>query len=126
MFQDYARELRRNYPELDITGETHLPAPPIQAAASALQLAFYAGLAVAFFGGVNHIPPPVGPWLQENKVMGGMGLFMLNVIAGQLLATGAFEIFVNEDLIYSKLQTGQIPQLKPLLRKMDQKLGYTN
>lgn len=80
---------------------------------------------MAFFGGLNNIPEPVGPWLQENKAMGMMGLFLLNVVAGQLLATGAFEIFLNDELIFSKIETGQIPQLKPLLRKLDTKLGYT-
>ena len=32
-----------------------------------------------------------------------------NNIQNMLISTGAFEIYVNDELIYSKLQTGAMP-----------------
>lgn len=54
--------------------------------------------------------PPYLQKLLENKVMVGIGSFILgNMIRGQLLSTGAFEIFFDDELVFSKLQTNQVP-----------------
>jgi len=48
---------------------------------------------------------------------------MGNAIEGFLLSTGAFEIYANNELIFSKIQSGQIPQPGPLTNRIDELLG---
>lgn len=49
-------------------------------------------------------------WMKENKMTAMIGIFFGgNLINGQLLATGAFEIYVDDVLIFSKLQSGKLP-----------------
>lgn len=48
--------------------------------------------------------------LQEKKFMVIMAAFILgNMIRTQLLATGAFEIYFDDELVFSKLKSDQIP-----------------
>mmetsp|Transcript_8273 Transcript_8273/g.15347 ORF Transcript_8273/g.15347 Transcript_8273/m.15347 type:complete len:120 (-) Transcript_8273:378-737(-) len=37
--------------------------------------------------------------------------FVLNTAAQQLVATGAFEIEINKEIVFSKLQSGKLPTL---------------
>lgn len=47
--------------------------------------------------------------MQESKIMYILGAFIVtNMISGQLRATGAFEIEVNNETVYSKLETGKM------------------
>jgi selT/selW/selH-like putative selenoprotein len=48
-------------------------------------------------------------WMQNNKISAFMGLFLLNNMGNSMLATGAFEISVDDVVIYSKLQTNRLP-----------------
>ena len=42
--------------------------------------------------------------------MWGIGTFFIgNNIQSSLLSTGAFEIYINDVLAYSKIQTGKMP-----------------
>jgi selT/selW/selH-like putative selenoprotein len=52
--------------------------------------------------------------MNENQMQSIMIIFMANIIGGQMLSTGAFEIYLEEDLVFSKLQTGGLPQLDQL------------
>jgi selT/selW/selH-like putative selenoprotein len=42
-----------------------------------------------------------------------------NMISGQLVSSGAFEIFIEGELIFSKLQTGRMPSLDEITRAID-------
>ena len=92
---------------------------------TALSYVKYLAMAFVLFGeqicGFLGIERP--PWLddvKEKKWILLMGLFFVgNMVTQQLLATGAFEIFVNDELVYSKLETGRMPEnqdIQPLLR----------
>lgn len=49
--------------------------------------------------------------LQENKWMYLMGsMFVCNTIKNGLTQTGAFEVYVNNNLVFSKLASGRIFQ----------------
>lgn len=39
-----------------------------------------------------------------------MLFFLCNTIEGQLVSSGAFEIYLNDMPVWSKLETGRIPQ----------------
>jgi hypothetical protein len=48
--------------------------------------------------------------IQANKWGWGMGAWFIgNTMAQNVVATGAFEIYVNENLEFSKLNSGQMP-----------------
>ena len=44
--------------------------------------------------------------------------FMCNVVAGNLLNTGAFEIKFNGEQVWSKIETGRFPQMDELVQAM--------
>lgn len=65
-----------------------------------------------FFG--MPVPAPVKK-LTENKLIFGMGAFFLGgQIQSALLSTNAFEISINNQLVYSKLETGTMPTMPEL------------
>lgn len=109
------------------------------AAAQVLQLLFFAGLAVSLVGRAI-LPEPYAKFLENNQ-MAVLGMcFMGNLVAGNLLNTGAFEvgrapqassrpparrrhvscspshsqIKYNGELVWSKLETGKFPQMDEL------------
>ena len=50
--------------------------------------------------------------IQNNKWTWGIASWFIgNQVASGLLSTGAFEIFVNDELEYSKLASGKMPDL---------------
>mmetsp|Transcript_24999 Transcript_24999/g.77184 ORF Transcript_24999/g.77184 Transcript_24999/m.77184 type:complete len:108 (+) Transcript_24999:606-929(+) len=68
---------------------------------------------------------PVPAWFQtlnDNKMMTFAAVWMANNVAAQMVATGAFEIYLDDTLVFSKLHTGRLPTagditgaFKPLL-----------
>ena len=81
--------------------------------ANAIQVLFYGFLAVLMFGdaicsAVGMQCPDAIKSLQENKLMYSIiGFFVFAQISTSLRSTGAFEITINDDLVYSKLETGK-------------------
>ena len=54
--------------------------------------------------------PQICRKIEENRFMYGIGAFFIgNMIRNQLITTGAFEIFFDNELVFSKLQSNQIP-----------------
>jgi len=70
---------------------------------------------------------PVPEWyagIQENKMMAMVGVFFMgNMMESNLLSSGAFEVSVNEEVVWSKLETGYLPSLEHLISLIDDKLG---
>ena len=52
-------------------------------------------------------------------------VWMANNVAAQMVATGAFEIVVNGELVFSKLQTGRLPSAAEIVDGMA-RLGLTS
>mmetsp|Transcript_14288 Transcript_14288/g.34826 ORF Transcript_14288/g.34826 Transcript_14288/m.34826 type:complete len:116 (+) Transcript_14288:153-500(+) len=84
------------------------------------QLCFYAlfGIIALMFVGDNLFKSfefPLGARLVEhmktNFYATMMVAFFLNMAAQQLVATGAFEISIDDELVFSKLDTGRLPSL---------------
>ena len=91
--------------------------PPPSHAVVISQLAGYvwmAGMGLlifgdAFFSSVQLSEPSWYVWMKSNKVAAFAGLFIMNNLAHSLLATGAFEIFVDDQLVFSKLASKHLP-----------------
>lgn len=81
---------------------------------------------VCILGGVNIFDyfnmqqPSWWQWCVENKIYSCMMLFFLcNLIEGQLMQSGAFEISLNDVPIWSKLESGRFPQPPELFQIID-------
>jgi len=62
--------------------------------------------------------------LRESKVYSCLMIFFVsNALESTLVSTGAFEVYANEQLISSKLETGQVPQPNFVVQKLDELLG---
>lgn len=55
-----------------------------------------------------------------------MLFFLCNLIEGQLIQSGAFEITLNDVPVWSKLETGRIPQPAELFHIIDTHLQFEN
>jgi len=68
--------------------------------------------------------PSMVTWALENKLYSCLMVFFLaNMLETQLISTGAFEVVLSGETIWSKLETGMVPQPGELLNILDQKLG---
>lgn len=54
-----------------------------------------------------------------------MFFFLSNIIEGQLVQSGAFEITLNDVPVWSKLETGRIPQPAELFQIIDSHMQFT-
>eukprot|EP00633_Aureoumbra_lagunensis_P000234 CAMPEP_0197287694 /NCGR_PEP_ID=MMETSP0890-20130614/4309_1 /TAXON_ID=44058 ORGANISM="Aureoumbra lagunensis, Strain CCMP1510" /NCGR_SAMPLE_ID=MMETSP0890 /ASSEMBLY_ACC=CAM_ASM_000533 /LENGTH=84 /DNA_ID=CAMNT_0042757667 /DNA_START=756 /DNA_END=1010 /DNA_ORIENTATION=- len=43
-------------------------------------------------------------------------VWIMNNLAAQLVATGAFEIYVDDNLVFSKLETGRLPTASDIVK----------
>ena len=63
------------------------------------------------------IPDKVFDWIEENKMMFGMGCFLLgSMINNNISNTGAFEIYCNEKLVWSAVNNNKkVPNLDGII-----------
>lgn len=128
VFEDYVNILRQKYPELQIDGENYNP-PGIN-----MNLAKFLGilkiLVILFifsksniFQWFNQPMPFWWQWCMENRLYSSVILFFAcNAAEGYLISSGAFEIHFNDVPIWSKLETGRIPQPPELFQIIDSQL----
>ena len=59
------------------------------------------------------IPPKIIDIIQENKITSGILMFFGgNILSGMITNNGAFEIFVNNKMVWSKLSSGKVPNIQ--------------
>uniref|UniRef100_A0A7E4V1X3 SelT-like protein n=1 Tax=Panagrellus redivivus TaxID=6233 RepID=A0A7E4V1X3_PANRE len=67
--------------------------------------------------------PSIYTWMTTNKVSACMMLFMFsNSIESTLMSTGAFEIYVGDELIWSKIESGRVPSPTELIQAIQSQL----
>lgn len=110
-------------PKVEITGDNYEVSGPkaiIATVLGHLRTAFFILLFAgdAFFtpfGGINSMPAVVKDSyniIKENKIQFGfMAFFLGTMVTNSLLQSGAFEIYVNGNLEFSKLEGGKMPTL---------------
>lgn len=124
--QQIAQYLRENYPEIVLDGEPY-PIPLYVQVLSKFVGAFNIFLMINIFTsfsllGYLGVSNGIIEWLNENKQMFIFLPFVLSSIIGSLTNTGAFELYVNDILEFSKLETGRFPT-KLELTKIFSKYG---
>lgn len=118
-YQQIEHFIKSNYPEFNvnnISGSTYPPSKIAETIAAVTNLIWLLGIALLFAGTYIFkffgIPEPrFYTTMKENPVMTFGCLFIINSMGASQLSTGAFEIKVDNVIIFSKLQTGRMPQL---------------
>jgi len=125
VFEQYAGILHQKYPNLVIEGDNYPPDPWKWQLATFFS---YTKLALIIFiiASINPFnfmameTPPIFAWALENKFYAAMMIFFLsNAIETQLVSTGAFEITVDNMPVWSKIESGRIPQPPELFQIVD-------
>jgi selT/selW/selH-like putative selenoprotein len=88
----------------------------------ALLLYLFVGKRVLDVLGIREEPKPL-VWLQENKMYAMIGYFLINNLSASLLSTGAYEVLLNDKLVFSKIATGRPPAVEELVAILADKLG---
>jgi len=106
---------------VQISGIVYPPGPIKEYLASAFFFLFIAGIIIMFageqiFNSLNFAPgQQLCRWMKENQGTVLAVVFLCNFISGQLMQTGAFEVFYNDQLVFSKLATGDLPNPQELV-----------
>jgi selT/selW/selH-like putative selenoprotein len=122
-FLDLKGWVEANYPDFQGNIEGGVYPPPKYAEVIA-QLSGYVWMAgVAFLVGGEQIfkalsikEPEWYNWAKNNRMVSFLVLFMLNNFGHSFLATGAFEVYVNDELMYSKLELHKMPSTGDFMR----------
>jgi len=69
---------------------------------------------------INTPTPAIWSWLITNKVYGCMLVFFITgMVETNLISTGAFEIYLNNEQVWSKISSGRIPDPGELFNIID-------
>ncbi|KAJ8393615.1 hypothetical protein AAFF_G00058340 [Aldrovandia affinis] len=128
VFQEYSRSITQLYPDIRIEGENYPPKPINKYIANFAS--YFKLLAIALIvSGQNPFPtlgmdtPRIWLWSQDNKIFSClMTFFLSNMLETHFLSTGAFEIVLNDVPIWSKLQSGHVPNIQELFQILDNHL----
>ncbi|XP_065840892.1 thioredoxin reductase-like selenoprotein T1b [Oscarella lobularis] len=133
VFEELTLRLKDKFPNLPIEGDNFPPHPIRQHLAAFLSLAKFA-LIIAVLVidsiteklGVNIEHYPILGWCRENKLTACLMIFFItNTIENQLMATGAFEVSLNNERVWSKLETGRLPSLHELFDMVEERAKIT-
>jgi len=116
--------LYQNFPELQgkVNGENYPPPPIAELLLKIMNVIQLCGLLVVFLGdkifrilGFSQVPSWFGS-IQKNGMQFAIFVYLLlPSILSKYLATGAFEIILDGETIFSKLDTGRLPQFSDLV-----------
>lgn len=123
-YRSVKRFLETTYPDYEwtITGANYPPSDRAYLFHTICSYIWYAGLIVMLAGDIIMstlgIKPPqfYEEYIKNNKTGFFFLLFIINTFGANQLSTGAFEIYFNGDLVYSKLNTGVMPRESELFR----------
>jgi selT/selW/selH-like putative selenoprotein len=96
-----------------VRGDFFTPGDFKMGIAQILQFVFFGGLAISLAGRV-FLPEPAQKFIEGNQMAILGGCFLCNIIAGNLLNSGAFEVTYNGQQVWSKIDTGRFPQMEEL------------
>jgi len=116
-------QLRMHFPNLQSHGMNHPPSDQNQMISQMIGYAQMAGFGMLMFGSyafsaMKMQEPPIIEWMTNNKMNAFCLIFMMGFLSSQLMATGAFEVYYNGNVVYSKLQEGKIPHIQDIVRNL--------
>jgi selT/selW/selH-like putative selenoprotein len=125
-FLQIQQYLEYKYPVLrgNIHSSTYPPSKFGQMVASITNIAWFGGIALLFggtglFKTFEMAEPQFYVAMKNNPVAAFAGLFVMNSMGASLLSTGAFEVYLDDTLIYSKLERGRMPTVDDIRAGLD-------
>uniref|UniRef100_A0AAQ4RFH6 Selenoprotein T n=1 Tax=Gasterosteus aculeatus aculeatus TaxID=481459 RepID=A0AAQ4RFH6_GASAC len=127
-FQEYSRAISQLYPDMRIEGENFPPTAFNRCAGNLISylkllsiLLIVSGQNPFIFLGMD--TPRAWNWTQDNKIFSClMAFFLCNMMETHFLSTGAFEVTLNDVPVWSKLQSGYVPNIQELFQILDNHL----
>jgi selT/selW/selH-like putative selenoprotein len=122
---DLQHQLRMEFPNLRSNGMNHPPSETNQLISQLIGYVQMAGFGLMLggsflFSSILKAPePPLVTWMGENKMNAFCLIFMMGFFSTQLMATGAFEVYYNGNVVYSKLESGQLPHVQEIIRSLE-------
>lgn len=112
---------------MTIQGMIYPVAPMTLLLSNLLTFIFVAGLLVCFAGGTIfdnkyfRFEPGLRlhKWMSENQIPTIALLFVCNMISNNLTNSGAFEVFFDDQLVFSRRATGRLPDVQVLLARLN-------
>ncbi|OQV21075.1 putative selT-like protein C35C5.3 [Hypsibius exemplaris] len=129
-FDQFRTALLERHADLLIEGGNFEPAlwrTQLAKAMSYLKIAVVALLISGFnpFPALGMDTPQAYSWAVANKIYAGlMAWFLLGIPENSLISTGAFEVFYNGVPVWSKLESGRMPDFQELLSIVGQHREY--
>lgn len=130
-FEELRTFLHEQYPALaeakGVQGELYPPPPQAQALATFGSYAQLGGIAAVTLGGLifdklGAPQPAFVSAMRRNPIPTIIGLTFLNSFCSSGLATGAFEVFVDGERVFSRLEgDGNFPTGKFLMGEMEKR-----
>jgi len=128
-FDQFSQVLHEKYPGVQIEGANYPPPTLKSMVAQFIGVAKIALIVLIVMGrdpfqSIGMTSPAVFTWMLNNKLSACLMLFMLsNSIEGMLMSTGAFEIYLGPELIWSKLESGRVPSPVELIQAIESHLA---
>uniref|UniRef100_A0A0N5C758 SelT-like protein n=1 Tax=Strongyloides papillosus TaxID=174720 RepID=A0A0N5C758_STREA len=127
-FEQFSSVIREKYPNIEIHGENYPPVYWKSLTAHVVGIAKFAFIFLIISGkdpllilGISL--PSLSNWYMNNKISSCMMIFMLsNLIEGMMMSTGAFEIYLGDEKVWSKLESGRVPSPSELITILTQSL----
>ncbi|CAI5455510.1 unnamed protein product [Caenorhabditis angaria] len=128
-FDQFSSVIREKYPNIKIDGGNYPPVAWKAYVAQAISFAKIFILAIIMFGSnpfanFGYGYPAILQHAHNNKMSTCMMVFMLSNLAEQtLISTGAFEIYLDAEQLWSKLESGRVPSPPELIQLIDAQLA---
>jgi len=121
-----AEKLHGTFLGIVVSGEEYPPHPLKAALAQLFSLSFFLGVGLMIIGPQRFLSAATAQIITENKMAFFGGLFLMNMLAGSLVSTGAFEVEANGQLVFSKIQTGRLPTWPEIVRGIEMVRGVAH
>ncbi|KAJ1346982.1 hypothetical protein KIN20_001916 [Parelaphostrongylus tenuis] len=127
-YEQFSMAVHEKYPEMPIEGSNYPADKWKEYLAHTINILKIAAIAVIITGrnpflSIGMAEPAILQWAQSNKISACMMLFLLtNMIESTLMSTGAFEIYLDKEQIWSKLESGRVPSPQELIQIIDSQL----
>uniref|UniRef100_A0A3Q1GF94 Selenoprotein T n=1 Tax=Acanthochromis polyacanthus TaxID=80966 RepID=A0A3Q1GF94_9TELE len=128
VFQDYSQAISQVYPDIRITGENYPPTPFNRVLGNLISYLKLLSILLIVSGQNPFVllglgTPRAWTWSQDNKIFSClMAFFLCNMMETHFLSTGAFEVTLNDVPVWSKLQSGYVPNIQEMFQILDNHL----
>lgn len=117
--------IRQHFPGTEVVGSNYPPYALNVALSKVVSFATMGAVATAIFGDkifemLGMPTPELAAQMQQNKMGSCMGAWFLgNILHTNLLNTGAFEIYYDGKLVFSKLKENRLPNIPEILQGIE-------